>query len=34
VVVTDRRQARGSLGDILQGAFAAGCRWASLRVGR
>lgn len=31
VVVTDRRQARGSLGDILQAAFAAGCRWASLR---
>lgn len=31
LVVTDRRQARGALGDILQGAFAAGCRWASLR---
>lgn len=31
VVVTDRRQAHGSLGDILQATFAAGCRWASLR---
>jgi thiamine-phosphate pyrophosphorylase len=31
LVVTDRRQARRALGEILEAAFAAGCRWASLR---
>jgi thiamine-phosphate pyrophosphorylase len=31
LLVTDRKQARGSLADILSAAFAAGCRWASLR---
>lgn len=31
LVVTDRRQARHALGEILQAAFAAGCRWASVR---
>jgi thiamine-phosphate pyrophosphorylase len=30
-VVTDRRQAVLPLGDILEAAFGAGCRWASLR---
>jgi thiamine-phosphate pyrophosphorylase len=31
LVVTDRRQARAPLDDILAAAFAAGCRWASIR---
>lgn len=31
LVVTDRRQAARPLADILDAAFAAGCRWASLR---
>ena len=31
LVVTDRKQARAPLEDILAAAFAAGCRWASLR---
>lgn len=31
LVVTDRRQAAGPLADVLGAAFAAGCRWASLR---
>jgi thiamine-phosphate pyrophosphorylase len=31
LVVTDRRQAAQPLADILEAAFAAGCRWASLR---
>jgi thiamine-phosphate pyrophosphorylase len=31
LLVTDRRQARRSLDDILERAFAAGCRWASIR---
>jgi thiamine-phosphate pyrophosphorylase len=29
--VTDRKQARAPLEDILSAVFAAGCRWASLR---
>ncbi len=31
LLVTDRRQARAPLPDVLAAAFAAGCRWASLR---
>jgi thiamine-phosphate pyrophosphorylase len=31
LLVTDRRQARAPLADVLTQAFAAGCRWASLR---
>jgi len=31
LLVTDRRQARAPLENILAAAFAAGCRWASLR---
>ena len=31
LLVTDRKQAAAPLGDILAAAFAAGCRWASLR---
>jgi thiamine-phosphate pyrophosphorylase len=31
LVVTDRQQARAPLDDILAAAFAAGCRWASIR---
>lgn len=31
LLVTDRKQAAGSLAGILGDAFAAGCRWASLR---
>lgn len=31
LVVTDRSQARAPLVDVLAAAFAAGCRWASLR---
>ena len=31
LVVTDRRQAARPLADTLAAAFAAGCRWASLR---
>lgn len=31
LLITDRKQARKPLGDILGAAFAAGCRWASVR---
>jgi thiamine-phosphate pyrophosphorylase len=31
LVVTDRKQASAPLEDIIAAAFAAGCRWASLR---
>jgi thiamine-phosphate pyrophosphorylase len=31
LLVTDRKQAGAPLADILAAAFAAGCRWASLR---
>lgn len=31
LVITDRRQATAPLEDILAAAFAAGCRWASIR---
>jgi thiamine-phosphate pyrophosphorylase len=31
LVITDRRQARAPLEEILVAAFAAGCRWASIR---
>jgi thiamine-phosphate pyrophosphorylase len=31
LLITDRQQARGPLNGILDAAFAAGCRWASLR---
>ncbi len=31
LLITDRAQARRPLSDILEEAFAAGCRWASLR---
>jgi thiamine-phosphate pyrophosphorylase len=31
LLVTDRSQARAPLADILESAFAAGCRWASVR---
>ena len=31
LLVTDRRQARAPLDEIIGAAFAAGCRWASLR---
>jgi thiamine-phosphate pyrophosphorylase len=31
LLVTDRKQAAAPLADILEAAFAAGCRWASLR---
>jgi thiamine-phosphate pyrophosphorylase len=31
LLVTDRKQASAPLADILEAAFAAGCRWASLR---
>jgi thiamine-phosphate pyrophosphorylase len=31
IVITDRRQARGNIVDIVAAAFDAGCRWVSLR---
>ena len=31
LVITDRRQAHAPLDDVLDAAFAAGCRWASIR---
>ena len=31
LVITDRKQARAPLKDILAAAFEAGCRWASVR---
>jgi thiamine-phosphate pyrophosphorylase len=31
LLVTDRSQAQGSLEDVLNAAFVAGCRWASVR---
>jgi thiamine-phosphate pyrophosphorylase len=31
LLVTDRSQARGNILDIAEAAFAAGCRWVSLR---
>jgi thiamine-phosphate pyrophosphorylase len=31
LVVTDRRQAHAPLAEVLTAAFAAGCRWASVR---
>ena len=31
LLITDRNQARAPLGDILERAFVAGCRWASVR---
>ena len=31
LVITDRRQAARPLAEIIEAAFAAGCRWASLR---
>lgn len=31
LVITDRKQAKAPLEDILAGSFAAGCRWASVR---
>jgi thiamine-phosphate pyrophosphorylase len=31
LVITDRKQAAAPLADVLGAAFAAGCRWASLR---
>jgi len=31
LVITDRHQARRPLADVMAQAFAAGCRWASLR---
>ena len=31
LIVTDRQQAKRPLEHILDGAFAAGCRWASVR---
>jgi thiamine-phosphate pyrophosphorylase len=31
LLVTDRKQAQAPLADILAAAFAAGCRWASVR---
>ena len=31
LLITDRKQAREPLADILGAAFAAGCRWASVR---
>jgi thiamine-phosphate pyrophosphorylase len=31
LVVTDRRQAKRSLGEIVEAALAAGCRFVSLR---
>lgn len=31
LLITDRKQARKPLADILAAAFAAGCRWASVR---
>ena len=31
LIVTDRKQAETSLDDVLSAAFAAGCRWASVR---
>ncbi|HKW54257.1 MAG TPA: thiamine phosphate synthase [Stellaceae bacterium] len=31
LVITDRRQARGSLEAVAEAAFAGGCRWLSLR---
>lgn len=31
LLVTDRRQARRALGEIAEAAFAAGCRWLSVR---
>ena len=31
LLITDRRQARGNILDIAAAAFAAGCRWVSLR---
>lgn len=31
LLITDRQQAKGPLISVLEAAFAAGCRWASLR---
>jgi thiamine-phosphate pyrophosphorylase len=31
LVITDRRHARGDIGDVAELAFLAGCRWLSLR---
>ena len=31
LVITDRKQAKASLEDILAASFAGGCRWASIR---
>jgi thiamine-phosphate pyrophosphorylase len=31
LLITDRKQARGNIIDIAEAAFAAGCRWVSLR---
>lgn len=31
LVITDRKQAHAPLDDVLDAAFAAGCRWASIR---
>lgn len=31
LLITDRLQARGNIADIAEAAFAAGCRWLSLR---
>jgi thiamine-phosphate pyrophosphorylase len=31
LIVTDRKQAQAPLDDVLSAAFAAGCRWASVR---
>jgi thiamine-phosphate pyrophosphorylase len=31
LVVTDRHQARSPLADVVEAAFAAGCRWLSMR---
>ncbi|HET7680677.1 MAG TPA: thiamine phosphate synthase [Xanthobacteraceae bacterium] len=31
LLITDRQQARGDICDIAEAAFAAGCRWLSLR---
>ena len=31
LLITDRKQARAPLTDVLAAAFAAGCRWASVR---
>ena len=31
LVITDRRQARAPLADVVAAALAAGCRWVSMR---